>query len=84
MTKAFTLRLPDDVYERLRQEGFNKRVSITSLILSAIERGRPGNGLGCDQCGRPITHITKMGFHFCELHGDRIPAGQERGSSGNE
>lgn len=34
---ALTLRLDDDVYERLRVEAFEKRVSITSLIRDALD-----------------------------------------------
>lgn len=37
--KAMTLRFPDemqDLYEDLRQEAFEKRTSITALILEAL------------------------------------------------
>lgn len=36
-TVALTLRLPSEIHERLRQEAFDKRVSITSLIISALD-----------------------------------------------
>lgn len=34
--KAMTLRLPDDLHEQLRQEAFEKRTTITALIIDAI------------------------------------------------
>lgn len=34
--KAMTLRLPDDLHEQLRTEAFEKRTSITALILDAL------------------------------------------------
>jgi predicted transcriptional regulator len=33
---ALTLRLPDDLHEELRREAFNKRTTITALILEAL------------------------------------------------
>lgn len=39
--KAMTLRLPDDVHERLRQEAFDQRTSITALIVEALVRPAP-------------------------------------------
>jgi len=45
--KAMTLRLPDDVYERLRQDAFDQRVSMTSLVLNALA----GGGLSVEQTG---------------------------------
>lgn len=34
--KRFNINLPDDLYESLRQEAFDKRVSINKLILYAL------------------------------------------------
>lgn len=34
--EALTLRLPDDLHEHLRVEAFEKRTSITALILEAL------------------------------------------------
>lgn len=36
MKKAMTLRLPNDLYEQLRREAFEKRTTITALILSRV------------------------------------------------
>lgn len=35
--KAMTLRLPDDLYEHLREEAFTSRTTITALIIQALE-----------------------------------------------
>lgn len=37
MTRAITLRLPDEMHEKLRRAAFEGRTSITSLVLAAIE-----------------------------------------------
>ena len=36
-THAMTLRLPDDVYERLRMAAFKRRTSQTAIIREALE-----------------------------------------------
>lgn len=33
---ALTIRLPDDVYEELRREAFEKRTSMNALIVEAV------------------------------------------------
>lgn len=40
---ALTLRLPDELHEQLRQEAFEKRTTITALILEAL-RNRQKEG----------------------------------------
>lgn len=82
-THAMTLRIPDDLYERLRKEAFDKRVSITSLVIGAIEKAAPGSSLGCDSCGAPYVMVTTPGgFRFCEKHAPKVPRFvPERGSS---
>ena len=72
MTKAMTLRLPDDVHEELRQEAFAERTSITALVLSAVRDRRRRAGSGCDVCGRPHVMVsTPGGIRFCERHDPR-------------
>lgn len=34
--KPITIRLPEDVYEKLRREAFDKRTSMNALIVEAI------------------------------------------------
>ncbi|MET0716393.1 MAG: hypothetical protein ABWY57_15920 [Mycetocola sp.] len=34
-----TLRLPDDIHERLRQQAFDQRTSITALIIERLAAG---------------------------------------------
>ena len=43
-TKAITIRLPEDVYEDLRREAFEKRTSMNALIVDALraKKKRPG------------------------------------------
>ena len=38
--KAITIRLPEDVYEDLRQEAFDKRTSMNVLIVDAVRARR--------------------------------------------
>lgn len=69
MPHAMTLRLPDDLYERLRTQAFKERKSLTALVVAAIEKATPGTGLGCDSCGEPYVYVTTPGgFRFCEKH----------------
>jgi hypothetical protein len=35
--QAITIRLPEDVYEDLRKEAFDKRTSINALIVEAVK-----------------------------------------------
>lgn len=68
---AMTIRLPDETYERLRQDAFDKRTSMNALIIEAL-KPRVQRGGGCDQCGKPHTHVTTPGgFRFCDEHGRR-------------
>lgn len=72
MTHTMSLRMPDDVAEDLRVEAFQKRVSVTSLIVSAIENRPRHTSRGCDVCRRPHTMIsTPGGFRFCDEHAPR-------------
>lgn len=74
MTHAMTLRIPDDLYERLRKEAFEKRISITQLVVTAIEKSAPGSSTGCDTCGAPYVQVTTPGgFRFCEKHAVKVP-----------
>lgn len=34
--QAITIRLPEDIYEELRKEAFDKRTSINALIVDAV------------------------------------------------
>lgn len=34
--QAITIRLPEDVYEELRREAFDKRTSMNALIVEAV------------------------------------------------
>jgi len=36
--QAMTIRLPADLYERLRREAFEQRVSMTALIVRALDK----------------------------------------------
>jgi len=69
MSKALTLRVPEKMHERLRKMAYEHQVSITSLILAAIDKAVPFP-LGCDVCGEPHTQVsTPGGFRFCDEHG---------------
>lgn len=69
MTKALTLRLPDEMHEGLRREAFERRLPITTIIQEAIEHRRVNNVIGCDVCGEPHVHVsTPGGFRFCADH----------------
>lgn len=78
MTHAMTLRLPDELYEELRREAFEKRVSLTSLVVAALRLRKPLRDAatrfedarsGCDSCGRPHVMVsTPGGFRFCQDH----------------
>lgn len=35
-THAFTIRLPEDVYEDLRRQAYEKHTSINALIIEAV------------------------------------------------
>jgi hypothetical protein len=78
MSKAMTLRLPDEVHESIRREAFERRVPMTAIIQEAIEHRRVNSTIGCDVCGKPHTHIsTPGGFRFCdEHHHPRIELGE--------
>jgi hypothetical protein len=39
MTHTMTLRLEDDVYEQIRQEAFDRRLSITAVIRERLSPG---------------------------------------------
>ncbi len=36
-THAMTIRFPADVYERLRQDAFDKRVSMNDLVVACLK-----------------------------------------------
>ncbi len=78
MSKAMTLRLPDEAHEMLRTKAFNERRSITSLVLDAITEawGKPARLCDNSTCwNTPTTVSTPGGFHWCDEH---APVTQER------
>lgn len=52
-TQAITVRLPEDVYEALRREAFERRTSQTAIITEAVEEK-----LGLRPEG--IRHLPRM------------------------
>lgn len=40
MTQALSVRLPDDVYERLRQDAFDQRTTMNALIVEALRKAQ--------------------------------------------
>lgn len=69
MTKAMTLRLPDEIHEALRQQAFNERTSINALVVRAVSEGRkPGTLCDSVHCWNKPTVITSGGFHWCDAH----------------
>lgn len=68
MTHVMTLRIPDALYEQVRQEAFDQRETLTDIILNALV-ARPRTASGCDICGKPPTHVTTPGgFRGCDEH----------------
>lgn len=51
MTRAMTLRLPDDLHEGLRQEAFDRRTSITALIVERLSAPVQAAEPECTTCG---------------------------------
>lgn len=43
-TTAMTLRLPTDLYERLRTRAFEERTSMTALIVQAVQTQEADRG----------------------------------------
>lgn len=70
MTKAMTLRLPDELHEWARIRAFETRTTITAVIIKAIEDGLPDSAQQCDatHCRKSFTRIGRGGFHFCDEH----------------
>ncbi len=71
MTKAMTLRLPDELHEALRREAFEYRTSMTEIIVDALRLREVDRAArtGCDVCNRPHTVVTTPGgFRFCDDH----------------
>ena len=81
MTKAMTLRLPEELHEALRVEAFTARTSITALIVAALtdraeDRAR---ATGCDACGRSHVMVsTPGGIRFCDEHRPRVQNAEGR------
>jgi predicted transcriptional regulator len=72
--KAMTLRLPDEIHERLRNQAHEQRTTVTSLILRALAPEESSPRLTCDACDRPHTMVTTPGgFRFCDEHPSRRP-----------
>ncbi len=67
---AMTLPLPADLHELYRREAFERRTSITKLIVDRLRDAAP-TGTGCDVCGAPATPARPQGFRFCAEHGGR-------------
>lgn len=40
MTQALSVRLPDEVYERLRQDAFDQRTTMNALIVEALQKAQ--------------------------------------------
>ncbi len=69
MTVALTLRLPDEIHERLRREAFDKRTSVTALIIDALTATKQPTANGCDVCGEPHVMVSTPGaIRFCAEH----------------
>lgn len=72
---AMTLRLPDEVHERLRRQAFEERTSITALVIAAIEKTAPHVPGGCDQCGAKPARVTTPGaIRLCAAHDSKLKA----------
>lgn len=61
-TQAMTVRLPKELYERLRREAFENRVSQASIVIDAIEK-RLGADDGQD-C--QATHCPPSATQDCD------------------
>lgn len=68
--QAITLRLPIALHEALRTEAFNRRVSMSSIIMKAVADRTEKPGTLCDwaNCWNTPARIDPGGFHFCEEH----------------
>ncbi len=54
--KRTTIFLPDDLHERLRQEAFQSRISMASLIRSRLEK-RPAAKKGSKALTDPLSKV---------------------------
>lgn len=71
-TQAMTVRLPQELYERLRREAFEKRVSQNSIIIDAIEKRLENDGKDPEPPSCDITSVTPQEFdELTRRHGVR-------------
>lgn len=60
MLKRFNINLPEEVYEKLRQESFSKKKSISKVILEKL------NGLSYSLPVTPTISSIKCDYDFCK------------------